>query len=197
MANSADHDTWGTLRTRHAASGGLGDREDYWLTLDPETDGATAKAYAHTPETTYCPIRFQGQWEDAETGMFYNRFRYYEPMAGQFLCLDPIRLLGGERPISYASNPIKYVDPTGLVVESYYKMIGETLCIATNSPSRPLSAAAQDEMRTIAGRWNEAIIGRGGRMTAGPLTADQRRVQAAWRQRFRNANRCCGAVRGT
>ena len=24
-----------------------------------------------------CPFRFQGQYEDTETGLYYNRFRYY------------------------------------------------------------------------------------------------------------------------
>lgn len=40
-----------------------------------------------------CPIRFQGQWEDAESGLYYNRFRYYEPLAGQYASPDPIGLL--------------------------------------------------------------------------------------------------------
>ena len=32
-----------------------------------------------------CPFRFQGQYEDAETGLYYNRFRYYSAEIGCYL----------------------------------------------------------------------------------------------------------------
>lgn len=52
-----------------------------------------------------CPIRFQGQWEDEETGLYYNRFRYYDPLAAQYVSTDPIRLDGGLRPHAYVGKP--------------------------------------------------------------------------------------------
>ncbi|MBK4217701.1 PAAR/RHS domain-containing protein [Paracoccus caeni] len=61
-----------------------------------------------------CPIRFQGQWEDAETGLYYNRFRYYDPEATQYLSPDPIGLAGGVRPQGYVADPNGWVDPLGL-----------------------------------------------------------------------------------
>ncbi|WP_282176057.1 RHS repeat domain-containing protein [Vibrio nereis] len=60
------------------------------------------------------PHRFQGQYHDQETGLHYNRFRYYDPIAGRFIHQDPIGLLGGINPYQYAPNPIQYVDPLGL-----------------------------------------------------------------------------------
>ena len=36
------------------------------------------------------PIRFQGQYFDDETGLHYNRHRYYDPAAGRFVSKDPI-----------------------------------------------------------------------------------------------------------
>ena len=42
------------------------------------------------------PLRFQGQYYDAETGLHYNRFRYYDPDAGRFISRDPIGLAGTE-----------------------------------------------------------------------------------------------------
>ena len=42
------------------------------------------------------PIRFQGQYADEETGLHYNRFRYYSPGEGRFINQDPIRLIGRE-----------------------------------------------------------------------------------------------------
>ena len=42
-------------------------------------------------------LRFQGQYYDQETGLHYNRFRYYDPDCGRFVSQDPIRLSGGRR----------------------------------------------------------------------------------------------------
>ena len=52
-----------------------------------------------------CPIRFQGQWEDGETGLSYNRFRHYEAALGQYASPDPIGILGGTRQQGYVSHP--------------------------------------------------------------------------------------------
>jgi RHS repeat-associated protein len=59
-------------------------------------------------------IRFQGQYFDEETGLHYNRFRYYNPNTGQFITQDPIGLLGGVNNYRYAPNPVGWVDPWGL-----------------------------------------------------------------------------------
>jgi RHS repeat-associated protein len=41
------------------------------------------------------PIRFQGQYLDDETGLHYNRHRYYDPEGARYITTDPIGLLGG------------------------------------------------------------------------------------------------------
>nr|WP_280530003.1 RHS repeat-associated core domain-containing protein [Pseudomonas zeshuii] len=38
-------------------------------------------------------LRFQGQYYDAETGLHYNTFSYYDPVVGRFITQDPIGLL--------------------------------------------------------------------------------------------------------
>ena len=43
----------------------------------------------------FIPFRYQGQYEDIETGLYYNRFRYYSPESGTYISQDPIRLAGG------------------------------------------------------------------------------------------------------
>ena len=60
-------------------------------------------------------LRFQGQQYDEETGLHYNRHRYYDPSQGRYLSLDPIGLAGGDNLVGYVyGNPVMLVDPTGL-----------------------------------------------------------------------------------
>ena len=60
------------------------------------------------------PLRFQGQYHDDESGLHYNRYRYYDPDTGRFISRDPIGLLGGMNVHAYAPNPVEWVDPLGL-----------------------------------------------------------------------------------
>ncbi|MDQ0072466.1 RHS repeat-associated protein [Variovorax boronicumulans] len=60
------------------------------------------------------PIRFQGQYLDEETGLHYNRHRYYDPHSGRFVSRDPIALYGGNNLHAYAPNPTGWTDPVGL-----------------------------------------------------------------------------------
>jgi len=62
------------------------------------------------------PWRFQGQYEDEETGLFYNRYRYYDPAIGLYVSADPIGLSGGLGAYEYArAQPFGIVDPSGLI----------------------------------------------------------------------------------
>ncbi|MEZ8738588.1 RHS repeat-associated core domain-containing protein [Photobacterium swingsii] len=60
------------------------------------------------------PLRYQGQYFDDESGLHYNRFRYYDPIGGRFIHQDPIGLLGGINHYRYAPNPVQWIDPLGL-----------------------------------------------------------------------------------
>ncbi|WLG86655.1 DUF6531 domain-containing protein [Pseudomonas cucumis] len=60
------------------------------------------------------PLRFQGQYFDAETGLHYNRHRYYNPEVGRYLTPDPSKLAGGLNGYQYTRNPVGWVDPLGL-----------------------------------------------------------------------------------
>ncbi|MER3008067.1 RHS repeat-associated core domain-containing protein, partial [Serratia nematodiphila] len=61
------------------------------------------------------PLRYAGQYQDDESGLHYNLFRYYEPEVGRFTTQDPIGLRGGLNLYQYAPNPLMWVDPLGLM----------------------------------------------------------------------------------
>ena len=65
--------------------------------------------------TTTNQIRYTGRDFDPETGLYYDRARYYDPSAGRFLSEDPIRFLGGNNFYPYVGNsPTNFFDPLGL-----------------------------------------------------------------------------------
>jgi RHS repeat-associated protein len=65
-------------------------------------------------EKSSLPFRYQGQYEDVESGLYYNRFRYYNAEEGIYICQDPIRLRGGFSLYSYVHCSNFWVDPLGL-----------------------------------------------------------------------------------
>jgi len=60
------------------------------------------------------PLRLQGQYEDGETGLHYNRHRYYAPQIGAFISQDPLGLAAGVNVHDFAPNALGWVDPLGL-----------------------------------------------------------------------------------
>ena len=61
------------------------------------------------------PFKFPGQYEDEETGLYYNRFRYYMPGEGIYTQRDPIGLAGGNPTVyGYVYNTLMQIDPWGL-----------------------------------------------------------------------------------
>ena len=61
------------------------------------------------------PVLFAGQYEDAESGWVYNRFRFYDPAGGVYGAQDPLGVgpnVG--TPQGYVHNPITWADALGL-----------------------------------------------------------------------------------
>jgi RHS repeat-associated protein len=72
----------------------------------------------------------QGQQIDRESGLFYNRHRYYDPQMGRYITQDPIGLRGGNNLYSYVGgSPTNWHDPLGLVPNP-----AEAACIAGPNP---------------------------------------------------------------
>ncbi len=55
---------------------------------------AIYRTYGHTEmQAGICqPLRLQGQYADEESGLHFNRYRYYNPLAGRYINKDPISI---------------------------------------------------------------------------------------------------------
>jgi RHS repeat-associated protein len=70
-----------------------------------------------TPQTSFRnSYQFTGREWDKETGLHYYRARYYDPVDGRFISIDPIGFAGGDvNLLGYTGgNPLNRIDPTGL-----------------------------------------------------------------------------------
>jgi RHS repeat-associated protein len=70
--------------------------------------------------TSYSVPGFPGQSRTpglAAADLYYNMHRDYDSSTGRYIQADPIGLDGGPSPYSYAmNNPLRYMDPSGLMV---------------------------------------------------------------------------------
>jgi RHS repeat-associated protein len=73
-------------------------------------------AYGAIDSTPACPtrLRFAGHFFDEHLGLFYNRFRDYDPALGRYLQPDPLGHGGGVNLFAYSTNPLVEVDLRGL-----------------------------------------------------------------------------------
>ncbi|MFJ1582511.1 RHS repeat-associated core domain-containing protein [Streptomyces sp. NPDC088197] len=71
-----------------------------------------------------CPLRFPGQYFDAETGLHYNVFRYYDPEVGGYFSPDPLGLDPGPNHYAYVPNPLSWCDPLGLKCLEFFSVQG-------------------------------------------------------------------------
>lgn len=61
------------------------------------------------------PLLFTGQYQDSESGLYFLRARYYDPITAQFLSRDPAVSLT-RSPYGYVgANPLNATDPSGLI----------------------------------------------------------------------------------
>ena len=88
---------------------------DIYGRVKPEAKDIYGRAGREEGEQNFIPFRFQGQYEDEETGLYYNRFRYYSPDDGCYTQQDPIGLAGGNPTIyGYVGDPNMEFDLFGL-----------------------------------------------------------------------------------
>ncbi|MEH6458726.1 RHS repeat-associated core domain-containing protein [Chitinimonas sp. JJ19] len=134
------------------------------------------------------PLRFQGQYFDAETGLHYNRFRYYDPDVGRFVSNDPIGLGGRENTYQYSVNPIDWIDPLGLwgqnpITKYRYQSNGSLKSVTAKIRQEDLNtgtstnASSRDHARTLGNSTDDAghaigcrLGGSGGKSNIFPQT---------------------------
>jgi RHS repeat-associated protein len=110
------------------------------------------------------PFRYQGQYEDVETGLCYNRFRYYDPENGNYISQDPISINGDLNVYAYVHDPNQMTDVLGL---SPIVVIGEGQK-GVDEAARLLRAQGYDaeSMAVPKNQW------RGGRLYTGMPDAE-------------------------
>ena len=65
-------------------------------------------------------VRFPGQFEDVETGLYYNHWRYYDKNTGRYISADPLGLAGGDNVYAYVNAaPTHFVDAPGLLLFAF------------------------------------------------------------------------------
>jgi len=103
-------------------------------------------------------LRFQGQYEDHETGLYYNRFRYYDPDVGRYISQDPIGLAGGENLYAYAPNPTGGIDPAGLSpIPSYDDLVRMTTHTLDFSTAKDGAVFWADRNMLVAQEWARSV----------------------------------------
>jgi RHS repeat-associated protein len=97
-------DQQGSVRLLTDSAGEVAGRYDYgpWGLVSDHSGAATSS------------LQFDGQYADPETGYQYLRSRYYDPLTGQFLTVDPALASTRSRYGFAANDPLDYADPTGL-----------------------------------------------------------------------------------
>ncbi|MEW5295327.1 RHS element core protein [Escherichia coli] len=115
------------------------------------------------PHHLHQPYRLPGQQYDKESGLYYNRHRYYDPLQGRYITPDPIGLRCGWNMYQYPLNPIQVIDPMGLdAIENMtsggliYAVSGVPGLIAANSITNSAYQFGYDMDAIVGGAHNGA-----------------------------------------
>ena len=112
------------------------------------------------PDNIEQSIRLPGQHQDKDTGLYYNRHRYYDPSVGSYVNQDPIGLAGGVNGYVYPVNPQANYDPWGLQkvsVQARRTGTRQSAIFDSKVPDAELSKATANSISTSkdqAGFWD-------------------------------------------
>ncbi|MCC3529455.1 MAG: RHS repeat protein [Microcoleus sp. PH2017_22_RUC_O_B] len=116
-------DNLGTVRDLVDSNGAILNRIGY---------DSFGKVRSQTNPSVNFRFGFTGRELDSETGLYYNRERYYDPTSGRFISEDPIKLGSGDTNLyRYVyNNPTNLVDPSGL----YGRVVNQVRNIQLTNP---------------------------------------------------------------
>ncbi|EOV7824744.1 RHS repeat-associated core domain-containing protein [Escherichia coli] len=121
-------------------------------------------------ERESCDAGFMGQWQDEESGLWYNLHRYYDAGTGQYLSQDPLKLSGGLNTQSYVHDPVGWCDPWGLMNCAVVEADGTLKIKNKYEPGSPEDLTLQKHVAD----WNAQIEANGGSMTRQAVTPKMR-----------------------
>jgi RHS repeat-associated protein len=91
-----------------------------------------------SPSAIGNPYLFTGRQLDAETGLYFYRARYYDPVKGRFIQRDPLEYVDGMNLYEYvASNPLAFIDPLGIAPFTWNIQGAGKLIPKDNTPKLP------------------------------------------------------------
>ena len=157
---AAEYKVWGRTEPLRLSATGTDDPDPY--DLNRFWPGGPRDLKARSSSTTQAlnqveqNLRFQGQCHDHESGLHYNRFRYYDPQTGRFVHQDPIGLEGGENPFWYAPNPFYWSDVFGLKRKKTCGCHADPCGLAPHGSQPSPRPSGQQSHHTIQDKWAQA-----------------------------------------
>ena len=113
------------------------------------------QAHVSAESDTAMLLRFPGHYHDPETGLHYNRFRYYDPALGRYIQSDPLGIEGGLNLYGYSPNPLTEVDLDGLATTAHKTTSSKPASKSKKSqkaepkPSKPKAKGGKGDKRAV------------------------------------------------
>lgn len=119
------------------------------------------------------PFRYAGQYADTETGLYYNRHRYYDPSIGRYINADPIETARSLRLFAYVDNdPYRWIDPDGLAYAEVtnHGITGRGYSKTSRTSSAPIHPVVENNLAQgkLVGEEGPSVYPRG--LNQNPLT---------------------------
>jgi RHS repeat-associated protein len=148
---------------------------DPWGNLAWHADATLWGSLLSRRGAAYTPLRFPGQYHDAETGLHYNRHRYYDPATGRYTTHDPLGQTAAPNTRAYVDNPTGWIDPLGLapcpVEDLHRNPAGPSLRFT--GPGKNLTTRPSPNKIDNKADWNTLKAGSPSRLPGRPVRIDQ------------------------